>query len=234
MIFNRCFVTGCDKNTEWMLPWFIKNFRQRSDQPIVFSNFGVSEKGLRFVEKHFDEIVDFTGPRHQISNCKWYLKPEALIECPGHQKVWIDTDCEILKNPDGIFARLVEDKLNIAVDKPWTIRKQETWHNSGVVGVIDEPKPLFEWANQCKMDNVPFTETGFPRGDQDSLHNLIGNDPMKRWIYINDLPNMYNWLRIQLKDNDDSPNKIIMHWTGQIGKEIIRKKMYEQGLSPNW
>ena len=26
--FDRCFLTGCDKVTEWQLPWFVENFKK--------------------------------------------------------------------------------------------------------------------------------------------------------------------------------------------------------------
>jgi len=50
----------------------------------------------------------------------------------------------------------------------------------------------------------------------------LRDDPLKKRIYIEDLPNIYNWLRIQLLDGHDSSKKKIMHWTGAKGKEHIR------------
>ena len=44
--------------------------------------------------------------------------------------------------------------------------------------------------------------------------------------YIAELPNIYNWLRLQVEhDGEDSPNKKIMHWTGEKGNDRIRGKM---------
>jgi len=59
-------------------------------------------------------------------------------------------------------------------------------------------------------------------GDQEVLHMMLRDDPLKKRIYIEDLPNIYNWLRIQLLDRHDSSKKKIMHWTGAKGKEHIR------------
>ena len=40
------FVTGCDDNTEWQLPWFMDNFRQHNQEAkIVLADFGMSGPG---------------------------------------------------------------------------------------------------------------------------------------------------------------------------------------------
>jgi len=51
------------------------------------------------------------------------------------------------------------------------------------------------------------------------------DDDMHREKYINSLPNIFNWLRIQLIDNQDDPHKRIMHWTGRKGKLVIQEKI---------
>ena len=51
---------------------------------------------------------------------------------------------------------------------------------------------------------------------------------MKRLSHITDLPNKYNWLRLQIERGDDSSEKLAMHWTGFKGKDMIRKLMYNE------
>ena len=65
-------------------------------------------------------------------------------------------------------------------------------------------------------------------GDQEVLHMMMEDDPLKRYTYIKDLPNEYNWLRIQIKDGIDNPKKKIMHWTGYVGKKHI-EELIENG-----
>ena len=44
--------------------------------------------------------------------------------------------------------------------------------------------------------------------------------------YINELPNKWNWLRLQIEhDNEDSNDKKIMHWTGAKGNDRIKGLM---------
>ena len=143
----------------------------------------------------------------------------------AHMKVWVDTDCEFVKTGDTIFGFLQRDVLNMVQDMPWSIRRNEIWHNSGVVGVIGNPSILYEWAMACKMETGGYTMGRIERGDQDALHDLVGQDPLSRIAAINNLPNRYNVLRIQLLDGYDQNDMNIVHWTGYKGKDIIKEKM---------
>ena len=45
-------------------------------------------------------------------------------------------------------------------------------------------------------------------------------------INITEIPNKYNWLRVQLEnDKEDSQDKLVMHWTGKKGKDRIKDKI---------
>ena len=107
---------------------------------------------------------------------------------------------------------LEPNKLNMVQDKPWTTRGQELWHNSGVVGFIDKPSILYQWAKAVREDPV--------QGDQEVLHLML--NPITKIAYINDIPNEYNVLRLQTEiDGYTGPIKV-MHWTGQNGKDKIK------------
>lgn len=211
-----------------MLPWFLENYRKHNSDPIVFVNFGVSQDTLIWCKRNFDDFIQserIYREREQYHGPAWWLKPLAIIETDAHSKVWIDTDCEVLGNISSIFDQLEPNKLNVAVDNPWTKRRGQVWHNTGVVGVIGSPNVLFNWYNHCRKLGGGFTFGSLSKGDQDGLYEMINNDAMKRWSLIHDLPNKYNWLRLQLYDGEDSPDKLIVHWTGVKGKDEIRKKI---------
>lgn len=40
------FLTGCDKNTEWMLQWWYHEYSKYNTTPVIFANFGVSHTTL--------------------------------------------------------------------------------------------------------------------------------------------------------------------------------------------
>ena len=144
-----------------------------------------------------------------------------MLLSPSNKTVWIDVDCQVIDNIDGIFDLLEPNKLNMVEDKPWTKRRGENgaWYNSGVVGFIGKPKILNLWA-QWVMENT--TQVG----DQEVLYSRL--DQLQKLMHINPLPNEYNWLRLQLEhDNQNSWKKKIIHWTGHKGKLRIKEMMNE-------
>tara|TARA_B100000902_G_scaffold49825_1_gene56600 strand:+ start:1835 stop:2485 length:651 start_codon:yes stop_codon:yes gene_type:complete len=212
-LFEKVFLTGCDKSNEWMLPWWFENYRKHNTTPVIFGNFGISDTAL--VSDYVHAIIDLTKIKEQ----GWFKKPKAMLNCPAKKTVWIDSDCQVLGNIENIFDLLEHNKLNMVEDKPWTKRRGEkgSWYNSGVVGYIGKPPILKRWAEWVK-DNK--TEVG----DQEVLYEKL--DQLQKLTYINSLPNEYNWLRLQLEhDNQNSWDKKIIHWTGYKGKERIKVMM---------
>ena len=215
---KRVFVTGCDNKTEWMLPWFLKNYLKHNTTPIVFADFGVSDEMRAWVYQvsEFADII--TIPKQRMNGL--FLKPLTLLSIEADEVCWLDTDMHILGDISGVFNYVEEGKLAMVQDKPWTARQGEMWHNSGLVAIKGKPPVLHQWAIDCR--DKP------SQGDQEVLHSYFVGNPLRRLQYIKDVPNIYNWLRIQLLDGQDNPNKLIMHWTGQKGKDTIRKLMYNE------
>ena len=213
-LFDKAFLTGCDSTTEWMLGWFVKNYHRHNTAPLVFANFGVGEEALNIVASGCDHIIDMT----HIKERGWFKKPQAMIEASkiANKVCWIDTDCHVLANISPVFDLTQPNKLAMVEDKPWSKRRGEVWHNSGVVAFQDRPPILDTWATAIRRNpNV---------GDQEVLHELVKSG-LNRQIHISDLPQEYNWLRLMLANGLDSPKKKIMHWTGAKGKEHIRGLM---------
>lgn len=214
-MYDKAFLTGCDKNNEWMLDWWLSNYRKHNSEniPVIFANFGVTPEAREKVAEQFDVVLDFESRKDK----NWFQKPSAMIEATKHsQKVcWIDTDCEILRPIGRIFGYATPKKLGMVQDMPWSKRRGSVWHNSGVVLIDGVPDILTQWKKQIDAEPVI--------GDQEVLHMMLQDDPLKRRVFIEDLPNIYNWLRIQLLDGEDSGKKKIIHWTGFKGKQHIRK-----------
>lgn len=208
--FDKVFLTGCDSKTEWMLAWFLKNFNKHNTTPIVFADFGVSEQGANHASS-CASIIDMTGTGGQ----GWFKKPQAMIEASkiANKVCWIDTDCHVLSNISGVFDLIEPNKLAMVEDGPWSKRRQEVWHNTGVVAFQDRPPILDEWFKAVKANPV--------QGDQEVLHMILRKD-LKRQINTTSLPPEYNWLRLMLQDGNDSKKKKVMHWTGAKGKEHIK------------
>ena len=207
------FLTGCDDNTAWQLPWFLHNFRHKCEgEHLVLADFGLSDTSIY---EHFD------GTFKVDNDAKgWFKKPAAIREASeikGVSKVcWVDTDCEIRKPLDGIFGLSQKEMLGMVQDRPWTVRRPQLgeWYNSGVVLVEGTPSILRSWEKECISNPT--------QGDQEVLHSLL-KDPLSRLTHIESLPNRYNVLRLQHIDNTVPKNPLVYHWTGIKGKDHIRK-----------
>ena len=216
-IVPKLFMTGCDKNTEWMLPWFLKNYKKHvqmpSSIPLCVMDFGLTEKTKDWLQTQVYAVGNMSNIPNHIKG--WFLKPMSMWKSPATSTCWIDTDFEIRGDISSVFDHIVPGKLGMVEDKPWSKRRGEKWHNSGIVAFTGKPKILAEWVNA--VDRNPEV------GDQEVLHGLLS--PLQKEIYIHDLPNKYNFLRIQLLDGESDKQALAIHWTGFKGKDHIRSLM---------
>lgn len=209
MKYSKLFITGCDHNTEWQLPFFVENFKKHNpDADLLIFDFGM-KTGL------YPELRKSLRTSKEVG---WFKKPKAMCVASRMSSMtcWLDTDCEVRGNLDEIWDYVEPNKLTMARDVPWSTRRGETWHNSGVVAFKHKPNILDEWAVAVQNDPI--------QGDQEVLHLLV-REGFRRQIHINDLPRKFNTLRIDLKDGTAPDDISIMHWTGQIGSEHIREIM---------
>lgn len=215
-MYDKAFLTGSDKNNEWMLEWWLDNYKMHNSLPVLFADFGVSNKMRKWVESNFDKVLDMP----EVNNKAWFLKPHSMIEASKECKkvCWIDTDCHILQPIEDVFKYVVPQRLSMVRDRPWTEKYNQTWHNSGVVAFEGLPHVLSLWEELCRTGSNQ-------RGDQEVLHAIMNNDELRRRTFIEDIPIFYNWLRLDIKAGRDSNRKKIMHWTGGKGKEVIKEMM---------
>lgn len=197
---SELFITGCDKNTRWMLPWFYKNFQTHNPTANL-------------------HVFDFDKGNG------WFQKPQAMSDAVkmAHKVCWLDTDCEVRADLSGIFDLLDDNKLSMVEDEPWSVRRHQRWHNSGVVAFKGSPSILSYWAREA---NMLIEDRGPMYGDQDILHELV-REGLNREIHIRTLPKTWNTLRLDLLDNKAPKDIKIMHWTGAKGKDEIRRQIDE-------
>ena len=199
---SKLFITGCNKTHSWMLPWFQDNFyKHNPDAELMVFDFDTL-------------YTDLEG---------WFKKPAVMIHAStlAEKVCWLDTDCEVKGNLDGIFNYVEPNKLTMAIDQPWTTRRPNrgNWYNSGVVAFQGQPLILSEWHRHIveKLTNEV--------GDQEVLNWMLGGDTLRELQYIAHMPRLYNTLRIDFIDNTAPKNHKIAHWTGRKGKDKIRELM---------
>ena len=210
------FITGCDSSTEWMLPWFIENFKAHNTISLAVYDFGNISPKIR-------ALLDQNNVQYRACSSKlsgWANKPAAMVDANifSHNNCWLDTDCEVLGDLSRVFDWVTPDRLCMCEDLPWSRRRGETWHNSGVVAYAGIPRILALWAKW--MSQSPTA------ADQDVLHAYLRVE-INRLVNVTTLPPEYNWLRLMLVDGLDSPSKKVMHWTGQKGKLRIKEMMQQ-------
>lgn len=202
---SNLFITGCDVNRQWQLPWFVDNFKKHNPKAeLLIYDFGMKENS-------FSNI----SVKHLSQDKGWFKKPSAMMKASliADKVCWLDTDCEVRTNIEDIFNYTEPNKLCMVEDVPWSKRRGETWHNSGVVAFQGTPSILGEWATEVSYN---------PKvGDQEVLHTML-SDPLKRMIHIKDISREYNTLRIDLIDNTAPKNIKVMHWTGVKGNDYIK------------
>lgn len=194
--YDKVFITGVDSKTMWMLDWFQDGFyKHNPDAELLIYNFDESFTHLE----------------------GWFKKPYAMMNAAqkADKVCWLDVDIEIVGSYDGVWDWVRPNVLTMAKDGPWTKRRRETWHNSGVVAFQNQPQILFDWCSAVESKNHG------QRGDQEVLHMLM-TDELRRMTHIQDLPKKYNTLRIDLLDGTAPKDIHGMHWTGKKGKDHIK------------
>lgn len=200
-------ITGCDAKHEWLLPWWYANVSQYNKLPITFANFGLSSHGMDWCKTR-GSIVNLTFKARR----NWFKKPVAILNASYKNIIWLDTDCEVLADLTPLIeysnkVGLVADPYNPHIRSKWSLQ-------TGAVVCSHNNKLILDWATECIHGGHR------QRGDQEVLNNIVINDD----IYTNDIeimPPNYHRLRLD-KDHSDA---LMIHWTGSMGKAIIRGKM---------
>ena len=149
------------------------------------------------LKKYPNELMVATDDR------TWFYKPKAIMQVPATQIIWLDCDIEIKEDISDMFDMIKDDYL---LSKDHAVRT-DRWQ-TGIVGIKDK-EVLEKWFDRCEMRQE--------RSDQEAF-NKVAHE-----FKINRLPNEYHGLRLG-KNNDIAKT---IHWTGEDGKEIIRKKIRE-------
>lgn len=215
---KKSFLTGCDLNTEWQLPWFIENFIENSVGILQIADFGMTDDMLDFIEHHprFGKQLYILNFETKLEG--WFKKPRALYEATnnGFCVCWLDTDCQIDGDIDSIWKHFESGRMGMVIDRPWTRRRPDNgeWYNSGVI-LSDRNQTLTSWMNSCEKSQE--------ESDQYILYHM--HTPIERISKIYPIPHEYNTLRLDYIDNVAVENPIVIHHTGKKGNDVIRQQM---------
>lgn len=203
-------LTGVDTNHEYLIEWWLDNaIKHNSNENIGVWDLGMSSQKRDVIQNKYPDVW-LSIPLSKNTSSGWFYKLHAVIEAPEKRVAWLDVDCEILSNIEDMFNLVPPGMIGLTRD--WV---RGNWWATGVIVVNDRPKLLYDW-------NVRLNANDGIRGDQEALQDLIGNNTHEE---IQELPQEYQWLRISLNQGKDSPTKKVIHWTGPVGREHIRKNL---------
>ena len=220
-------LTGCDKNTEWQLPWFVKNFKTMcngTDTKLAIADFGMTTDAYMHAQIDADYVIDFEGKGGWFNKVRLFYFAHTFLGEDANI-CWMDTDCEIRRCPTRIFDFIEDNKITMCVDRPWTENGSPwtpqgncgPWYNTGVVGWRGRPQIFSSWLTEC--------EKGNHRGDQEALYHYLNQEGGRRFMHIVEAPATYNVLRLDVEQNRGPDDPVVMHWTGRKGKELIKRMM---------
>ncbi len=123
-------LVGCDRNQEWLLPWWWEHYSRHNAYPVAFMDFGMSEEGKTWC-RHRGQYLRLKPTKARILGKNqlppatqsswenhygrkiwsrrriWFKKPFALLQSPFEKTIWLDLDCQVRKSLEPLFICLV-------------------------------------------------------------------------------------------------------------------------------
>lgn len=233
-------LAGCDRNQEWLLPWWWKHYSQHNSYPVAFMDFGMTEEGkawcrqkglyLPFLakarilgkshvppskqaiwENHYGRTI---WSRRRI----WFKKPFALLESPFPFTIWLDLDIQVRKSLEPLFSCLFLG-AEIAVKKE--SESLQLLHKQKGFILADEVNydcGLIAYRNDAPIlrhwtDEITHhnQEHVF---DQQALSRALAKHP----TVLFELPDTCNWSAA----NGPNPKALLYHFHGGALKQMIK------------
>ncbi len=208
---NKTVITAVDEKYEWLLEWWFDNVRHNNpDLPITIADWGMSVNMVEWAMDNADTYI----PLNRHEKHPWFHTVQLVIDSKYEYSAWIDGDCEVVGDISKMFDYADDEKIALT----WDVCHEPEWFAAGVIVAKNDGNDLLRaWSDLCIA--------GTERGPQEALAALLKNEPDYEIGYIKLMPLDYQWLRKSLEREHDSPTKKIIHWTGPLGKDIIRKKI---------
>lgn len=212
-MIDKTFITGADSTHEIYLKWWLRNFREHNkDAHVTICDFGLTSKAHEWIKENADWVVRY----EPHSTSAWFYKTQVLIDSIYDYSCWIDVDCQVVAPIEDIFEYAKDDKIGLTIDKGRKSDHNQVWWATGVNVIKGKPQILYDWHEQLKRTKR--------RGDQEALHEIMLDNPSRNSDIVL-MPAEYQWLRVQLLKGEDTPNKKIIHWTGNTGKNHIEENL---------
>ena len=205
-------VVAGNREQEWMLEWWFRNYSAHNEAPVHFIDGGLSKECRAWCEEH--------GMVHKVEEelRHPHVLPAEAIRASGLKRALLmDLCCEVrgMLRP---LAGAIENRILVARDRHPTGRYKRyfepgTFFNAGVVGASSESDQIAHWLELARDRSLGFA------GVQDSLNYALYSSAAE----VLELPQRYNRLRL----DGDEEDPVIMNWTGKHGAVLIRDQIAE-------
>jgi hypothetical protein len=216
---DRGVVVGLDESQEWLLDWWWSNYVRHNALPVHFVDFGLSARARTCCAARgtLSEPVP-------LDCYGWFKKPLALLRSPFRKALWLDMDCEVRGPLDPLFGFCGDNSIGLTLDRGSPQQYREAMpqdapiFNSGLVAFNHGDPAIPQWASMTmalRSDCPGDARFGQP-GDQETLALALRRYAQGR---VRRIPK--ELMRLRLSDGDGPA--LVMHWTGPVGKDHIRR-----------
>ena len=202
---------------EDIIPWWIQNYKAHNNYPLVFADFGLTEKGKKLCKEH-GQLIDM-GDLDNVQG--WFRKPFAILRAPFKKILWFDVDVEIRGDIGKLFDYACDGKIGAGHDsyEPASFRrymkKEAKLWDSGVLAIEHKNLLVETWC-----ERIMVAPEDFYVGDHEVLSLVLWDNNMP----LNEIPKNVHRMRTE----GDVSGLLTMHWTGPAGKKWIRKMARKQ------
>lgn len=233
-------IVGCDERQEWLLPWWWKHYSTYNSFPVVFADFGMSEKALTWCRERGkcytvpsvdvlqknqvftpekERWEDRYGKSIWFFRSAWFKKPLSLLHAPFSIGVWVDLDCQINGELDPLFNSLTFGAEIGLVKEPEFIQDYDQKNRFLLPGEVNYNSGVVVFRQHASIlhqwvEEALANNANYP-GDQQALCRAI----YKYQPALVELPSTFNWLRIL----GPNPDALIHHFTGEGKLELLKQ-----------
>jgi hypothetical protein len=239
-VSNRGIIIGCDQRQEWLLPWWWKHYSMYNSFPVVFTDFGMSEKAISWCKERGECIVlpsakilheneisvsgkdsweNRYGKGIWLSRSAWFKKPLSLLLSPFLTGIWIDLDCQINGELDPLFNSLISGAEIGLVREPHFVQTYDRENGFLLPQETNYNSGVIVFRQNASILHQWVVEaitnnSEYP-GDQQALSRAI----YKHRPTLIELPFTFNWLRFL----GPQPDALIYHHSGGGKLELLKQ-----------
>jgi len=234
-------IIAATHHIEFLLPWWLHNFRAHNDFPLIIFDIGMSEKARKWCSER-EEVVSLTIPETFIVGkekvdsvlahkweathgdgiwevrLKWFKKPFVFAHSPFSKTLWIDLDCEVRASLHPLFD-YCENEMGIAMT-----REPEAFQKGfQALGFSLPGETIYNSGVVAYSQNAPVLSKWMREVEERNHCYISDQEALSRVLFaekkaIKEFPPEYNWDR----GLGENIHALVFHWHGQKGKKILK------------